>query len=195
MWVRLMSMYIPDQYSSLEDTKLIKIARTGNYDALLCLLVRYIPLVKSRCGFFLKNKAEFEDFYQEGMVGLFYAVRSFKEDATAFPAFAKVCIDRALISYLRSMQKKSTIPAENLLPLEEQWAYVSDDHDPQEVLIAKEDVKKLNSKLKTKLSELEYSIISHYLNGESYQIISQRLSIPEKSVDNALQRIRRKLKQ
>ncbi len=187
-------MFVPEEYLAYADTDLLHLAQQGNYDALLSLLTKYIPLVKARSSVFVQDPTEFEDFFQEGMVALFGAIRSFKQESGTFSSFAKICVDNALISHLRAIQKKSSIPADKLLPLNDFLQPVSADADPQDIFIAKEAVQTRKKTLVTQLSDREYEILSHYLNGESYQTIAHTLNISEKSVDNAIQRIRRKLK-
>jgi len=192
-----------DQFA---DDELVGLARSGDQTALDHLLQRYQRFARTKArGYFLVG-ADSDDIYQEGMIGLFKAIRDFRDDRQAsFRAFAELCITRQIITAIKTATRQKHQPlnsyvsfnvsrndddqdrtAEELLP--------SDEHlDPANQVVSIEDVTKLRGSLHVILSGLELQVLKLYVEGKSYQDIADSLDRHAKSIDNAIQRIKRKL--
>jgi len=185
-------------YSNMEDNELVLLSRKDNEAAVSELLKRYVPLVGSRASVFTSSGFEYDDMFQEGMIGLYSAIRSFDDSQGApFSAFARLCVDRMLVAVLRASSRKRRIPQNKLSNLEDGIHFTDkkfSEGDPEAELIAKEDFIRFQNKINNKLSVFEYSVLTAFISGCNYAEISSMLNVDEKSVDNALQRIRRKLR-
>ena len=166
-----------------------------NEQALLALFGRYRALAKSRANRFCNTFCEAEDLEQEAMLGVYGAVLSYKSEKASFATFARICIDRRLISCVRARCGTGKIPEELMCEYNDELkTYSEDSNNPEELLARADEYALLSETLKKQLSSLEYSVITELLGGLSYQEIAKKLSVSAKSVDNAVQRIRKKLK-
>ena len=150
--------------------------------------------------------ADKEDIIQEGMIGLYKAVRDFDASKTnSFNGFADICITRQIITAIKTATRQKHIPLNSYISLnkpvydEESERTLLDIiatsivTDPEELIISKEELKHIESKMNELLSDLELQVVEYYLNGKSYQYIADKLKRDVKSIDNALQRVKRKL--
>ena len=150
--------------------------------------------------------ADKEDIIQEGMIGLYKAVRDFDASKTnSFKGFADICITRQIITAIKTATRQKHIPLNSYISLnkpvydEESERTLLDIiatsivTDPEELIISKEELKHIESKMNELLSDLELQVVEYYLNGKSYQYIADKLKRDVKSIDNALQRVKRKL--
>ena len=183
-----------DEYKmldSLTDEELVRIsAENKNADSVLA--ARYVGVVKKCAKKFSPSSPETaEDFMQEGFLGLLRAIKTFdSEKGESFRAYASVCIKSRMISSL-----KKNLPQGGENDFDDQLENVSDtDKIPEEIVIEKETENQLYEKMFSVLSEYECSVFRMYLNGMSYEAISKETSSTEKSVNNAMQRVRQKLK-
>ncbi len=183
------------QYEKKSDLALVSLAGVGDENAVLVLLSRYLPLVKS-CARAYAGPDEFEDLCQEGMIGLLTAIRTYDPAKSTFSAFAWLCVNRMLSTVHRSATRKKKLPAGAVVPLEELEEHFSaaSAETPESIFINREDYHRLMARINRRLSKLEQAVLGAYLAGASYQEIAVRLDITEKGVDNAIQRIRRKLR-
>ncbi len=157
------------------------------------IVTEYAPLVKSRALSFLSNGCELDDLIQEGNIGLLSASLRYNERLSSFATFARRCIDAAIIDYLRKSSKLSQIPEGMLVDIND--VQIADSSpDPEHSVSVKEEYSEMLQKAKTELSKLEYSVFSDMLSGYSYDEIAFRNKINLKSVNNAIRRIRVKLK-
>ena len=191
------------ELQKMSDEELIQ---QGTEQAYAALAVRYVYTVKCRAQAFSNSEIELEDLMQEGMIGFLKAARTYRADqGTSFHTYAVVCIDRSMISSIRSAKNAKKIPKTSMVsmdssehtedrPLEEKISGRKGDN-PETIVIAIEDQKRMEEKLNIILSPLERSALFLYLSGCNYDEISQHLGTTVKTVDNALQRVRRKLKQ
>ncbi|MDY2847096.1 MAG: sigma-70 family RNA polymerase sigma factor [Oscillospiraceae bacterium] len=148
------------------------------------LIGRYTPLIRARAAEFACDKVSRDDLESEAYLAAFRAVRSFDADkCRSFSSYIAVCVTNRIISVLRSADK-------HIQPVAEEYLDVTDSLTPETIIMERE----LDAEMAQLLSEKEYSIFRLYLEGASYGSIAQTLGIPEKSVDNAVQRVRRKLK-
>ena len=184
-----------NEFGSLDDNELISIIQSGqdtkrSRDAITVLISRYLGLVRKKAGAFSCNGAEAEDLAQEGLLAFMRAVSAFEPDRGAkFSAFASVCVTNGIRSAVLRLSKG----AEEALPenIDEQ---AEDSVTPENIWFEKETISGLYKEIELLLSEKEWSIFRLYLGGASYSEIAVRLAISEKSVDNAVFRVRKKLK-
>lgn len=160
------------------------------------LLERYLPMVHSRANAFRQRGVETDDLIQEGVIGLLYAIRAYDHKfGTSFETFAYVCITNRLRSAVATASRKLPIVSLDSCPPwgENYWDTTQED-DPQEIVINREQFGQWLQRVDTCLSGFEHQVIRYYLGGYSYQEIAQLLQSTIKAVDNALQRARRKLR-
>ena len=157
------------------------------------IVTEYAPLVKSRALSFLTPECELDDLIQEGNIGLLSASMRYNEHLSSFATFARRCIDAAIIDYLRKSSKLSKIPSKMLVDIND--VQIADSSlDVENFISVKEEYSELLNKAEETLSKLEYAVFSDMLSGYSYDEIAYRNSINLKSVNNAIRRIRVKLK-
>lgn len=187
--------------AKLSDDALAQLTREGNADAFVELTNRYLPLVRAKAASFHTFMLEADDLWQEGLLGLFNAATTYDPaSAASFQTYAGVCISNRIISaYRSSFSMKNSILSNSLSFQDADFSgrdqlACSRDIDPETQVIAQESVKAVNDHLNASLSQLEKDVLRLYLNGCSYGEVARKLSIPGKSADNAMQRVRRKLK-
>ena len=178
-------------YENLTDEEIVDKINAGNFELLPVIFSRYYSTI-----FFYTNRyvpsAVSEDAFQEATMALYAAVKDFKAEKATFNTFANLCIKRAIISFLKNSSRKKNVPEEMLSSIDE--VEIVDSNSPEKIFFDREDYKSLADTIKLELSELEYKVLQLYLAGEKYSVIAENLSITEKSVDNSLARIRKKLK-
>ncbi|HEY4686974.1 MAG TPA: RNA polymerase sporulation sigma factor SigH [Candidatus Subteraquimicrobiales bacterium] len=192
-------------WESLPDDQLVMSAKTGDNLALEYLLSKYENFVKVKARSYFLIGAEREDLVQEGMIGLFKAVRDFRTDKQAsFRAFAELCVTRQMITAIKTATRQKHIPLNSYVSLNKPLHYEEEDRtlidtlasggrDPLELVVSQEEFHSIKSSFKELLSDLECKVLKLYVDGKSYQEIAVELSREVKSVDNALQRVKRKL--
>ena len=199
-------MQVIEQFEQLSDEQIVEQVHHGSTDALDYLITKYRLFVKSKAKSYFLIGADKEDIVQEGMIGLYKAIRDFKGDKLAsFRAFAELCITRQIITAIKTATRQKHIPLNSYVSLdkpifeEESERTLLDiiespvTDDPQHILINQEDYSHLENKMAEVLSELEQQVLERYLAGQSYFEISEQLNRHVKSIDNALQRVKRKL--
>ena len=199
--------YTTNQYTNLTDEQIVSLIKQGDEKALSFLLDKYKNLVNMKVGKYFIIGAEREDIIQEGMIGLFKAIKSFNnEKQNTFKSFANICIERQLITAIKSSNRQKHMPLNSYLSLntaaydnnEEDSVELIDTfdskmvEDPLETVMKREYYEQVESAVNKNLSKFEKQVLDRYIKGESYQIIAQKLDSPVKSVDNAIQRIRKK---
>ncbi|MFM7321679.1 MAG: RNA polymerase sporulation sigma factor SigH [Armatimonadota bacterium] len=194
------------RYAELSDREVVARAQRGEDRAAEFLLYKYRNLVKTKVKSYFLVGAEKDDLLQVGMIGLWQAILDFRCDkAISFPAFAKVCIQRHIITAIKTATRQKQQPLNTSLSLEcpsddpsADWnlsdILTSDTSlDPQEVVLRCEDTRELRDNLQRILSEFEWLVLAGYQLGKSYREIADELRCKTKSVDNALARIKRKV--
>ena len=195
-------------YDEMKDEDLVEIIKSGDKSALNCLLNRYKELVNIKVSKYFMVGAEKEDIVQEGLIGLFKAIKSYKIGMqNSFKSFANMCIERQLITAIKSSNRQKHMPLNSYLSLnisayDEQESNsdttlmdIFDSNmieDPLDTITKKEYYQNLEETIEKSLSDFEKKVLSRYINGESYVQIAEKLDTPVKSVDNAIQRIRKK---
>lgn len=178
-----------DLYQELSDSELL-CRSDRDHDAMRELIQRYTRLVRACARPLFLAGGDHEDLVQEGMIGLLDAIRGYRPACGApFEAFAALCVRRRMISAIRAASAQKHALLNEALPLE-QNERLSD--DPEAALISREGVESFMAALRRKLSPAERQILAYYLEGASYRQIAEQIGKPFKSVDNAVQRIRRK---
>jgi RNA polymerase sporulation-specific sigma factor len=178
----------------MDDNQLCACAALGNDDAFAALLEKYISVIRKKAYEYSFCGIDVEDLTQEGTIGLINAVNSYDPaSGVDFYPFACICIDRSIISVVRKSLRKKQIPADMMVPFDDQLS-VAEADSPERMIIEKESYDRLMKSVKGKLTEFEFNVLNHYLYGESYHGIAKTLNCEPKAVDNAMVRIRRKLK-
>ena len=194
------------KFASMTDEQIVRIGQRGDDEAVEFLLEKYKYFVRSKArGYFLIG-ADHEDIVQEGMIGLYKAVRDFKEERlSSFRAFAELCITRQIITAIKMATRQKHIPLNSYVSLNR--PVYDDDSDrtlldtvakaeqanPEELFIGREDMQVIEQRLGKVLSPLEKQVLMLYMEGKSYQQISAEIGRHAKCIDNALQRVKRKV--
>jgi len=205
-----MNVYIEisshQSFEELGDEEVVAFARDGDDLALEYLIHKYKNFVRAKARSYFLIGADREDIIQEGMIGLYKAIRDFRADKLAsFRAFAELCITRQIITAIKTATRQKHIPLNSYVSLNKPLYDDESDRtledvlsgnkvsDPEELVISREEFLDIESKMSEFLSDLEWSVLMLYLEGKSYQEIAEQLSRHVKSIDNALQRVKRKL--
>ena len=180
-----------ENYENLSDIELISFIKNGRYECLQILVNRYVPTVDYYCSKYgLQNDGD--DILQEATFSLYSSINAFDSLKSSFSTYANIVIKRVIFSYLKRSSRKKDIPEELLESFD--ISTVTDFNNPEKIFLEKESFKTLTETIKLELSKFEFEVLNLYLIGLSYSDIAERLKISEKSVDNALARIRKKLK-
>lgn len=194
------------QFEDLPDDELVELVHNGDSDALDFLITKYRSFVRMKARSYFLIGADKEDIIQEGMIGLYKAIRDFRGDKlSSFRAFAELCITRQIITAIKTATRQKHIPLNSYVSLDKPIFDEESDRtlmdvisgsvidDPEELMIHREDFDYMEEKMSEILSELEQQVLALYLDGQSYHEISEELNRHVKSIDNALQRVKRKL--
>ncbi len=193
----------------LDDGYLIALAKTGSSSAHDAIVRRYYGFVRLKASSYFLAGGDSEDLIQEGLVGLYKAVRDYRSDReSSFRNFAELCITRQIITAVKTASRNKHTPLNRSVSFSTSPAGSSDGettlddilpgptvHDPVNQVISSEELRALVACLSTALSDLESGVLSLYLDGYSYHQIGDRLGCEPKTVDNALQRVKRKVGQ
>lgn len=193
-------------YRNCDDEELIYLASQGDLVAEECLINKFKKLVKIKARSYFLIGADTEDIIQEGMIGLYKAVRNYQfKKLSSFKAFAELCITRQIITAIKSATRQKHIPLNSYISLNRPIYNEDSDrtlldivdnisiNDPQDLFLNGEKLNNLKVRIKRILSDLERDVLESYLDAKSYQEIAVDLGRHVKSIDNALQRIKRKL--
>ena len=195
-------------YDNISDEDLIEIIKSGDKGAFDYLINKYKELVNMKVGKYFIIGAERDDIVQEGLIGLFKAIKSYKPDMqNSFKSFANMCIERQLITAIKTSNRQKHMPLNSYLSLNIS-AYDEEEgesdtslmdifdseliEDPLDTITKKEYYHDLESTIDKTLSDFEKKVLNKYINGKSYVQIADELDTTVKSIDNAIQRIRKK---
>lgn len=193
-------------YTNDNDENLIKKIKSGDNDALDFLLNKYKDIVNMKVSRYFIVGAEKEDIVQEGLIGLYKAVKSYDPDKqNSFKSFANLCVERQLITAIKTSNRQKHMPLNSYLSLNMSAYDDADDdtsvyevfdanviEDPLDTITKKEYYKDVENTIEKLLSPFERKVLAELLNGNSYTVIAEKLNSPVKSIDNAIQRIRKK---
>ncbi len=190
----------------LTDEAIVEAAKDGDIDALEYLIRKYKNFVRAKARSYFLIGADREDIIQEGMIGLYKAIRDYRSDKLAsFRVFAELCITRQIITAIKTATRQKHIPLNSYISLNKPIYDEESDRtlldvisghkitDPEELVISREELIHIEEKIGEILSCLEWDVLTLYLQGRSYQEIAYDLDRHVKSIDNALQRVKRKL--
>ncbi|MGN1300095.1 MAG: RNA polymerase sporulation sigma factor SigH [Clostridia bacterium] len=197
-----------NNYNNMSDEELLEAIKKDDTQALDFLICKYKDLVNSKVNKYFIIGAEKEDIIQEGLIGLYKAIKDYKMDKqNSFKSFANLCIERQLITAIKSSNRRKHMPLNSYLSLN-MTAYENEDgnnetqvmdvletniiEDPLDTITKKEYMSNVESVIDNSLSDFEKKVLNRYIQGESYVKIAEKLDAPVKSVDNAIQRIRKK---
>ena len=196
---------VPEQYREMEDGELVRLAETDEM-ALEYLLNKYKYFVRAKARSYFLIGADREDLVQEGMIGLYKAIRDYRDDRQAsFRAFAELCITRQIITAIKTATRQKHKPLNSYVSLNKPIYDEESDRtlfdvilgpkvsNPEEIMIDREDLAAVEEKIGEVLSDLEWKVLELNLQGKSYQEIAEILGRRSKSIDNALQRVKTKL--
>jgi len=194
------------RYAEFTDEQIVEMSHNGDSAAEEYLLDKYKNFVRSKARSYFLVGADHEDIVQEGMIGLYKAIRDYRPDKlSSFRAFAELCITRQIITAIKTATRQKHIPLNNYVSLNKPLYDEESDRtlldviiegrtsDPEEMIINMENVGNIRAKISEVLSGLEQEVLNAYLDGRSYQEIAESLGRHVKSIDNALQRVKRKL--
>ncbi|MEQ8200933.1 MAG: RNA polymerase sporulation sigma factor SigH [Syntrophomonadaceae bacterium] len=193
-------------YAEMQDEETVELAQQGEQFAIEFLIDKYKNFVRAKARSYFLIGADREDIIQEGMIGLFKAIRDYRVDKlTSFRAFAELCITRQIITAIKTATRQKHIPLNSYVSLNKPIYDEESDRtlmdiitttgitNPEEIIISREEYIFIEKKMGEILSSLEWKVLMSYLEGKSYQEISVDLKRHVKSIDNALQRVKRKL--
>ena len=196
-----------DKFDEMTDEQIVLEVQKGDKQALSYLMNKYKELVNIKVSKYFMVGAERDDIVQEGLIGLFKAIKMFKKDKNnSFKSFANMCIERQLITAIKSSTRQKHMPLNSYLSLNAS-AYDNEEEngielintlnnktveDPLETVMKKEYYKQIENSIEKSLSTFEKKVLDGYVKGYSYVTIAKKLDSPVKSVDNAIQRIRKK---
>lgn len=178
----------------LTDEDLIPMARSGDDAAVTELVTRYLPMIRRRASRYFLPGMEAEDVVQEGLIGLLKAIRLYDGGQSAFPTFAQVCVNSTMVTAAKSALSQKSRPLRDYSSLDALEDAAEQAAGVEEELIIAEQMEELRVRIRTVLSGFEQQVLTLYLSGHSYMEIAQLLQAAPKAVDNAMQRVRRKLR-
>ena len=198
-------MYTQD-YTAMTDEQVAKLAQGADDRALEYLLNKYKNFVRTKARSYFLIGADHEDIVQEGMLGLYKAIRDYREERlSSFRAFAELCITRQIITAIKTATRQKHIPLNSYISLNKPIYEEDSDRtlldviteegmsNPEEMFIDREDLSFIEGRIGQMLSPLEKQVLVRYMEGKTYVLISDEMGRHVKSIDNALQRIKRKL--
>lgn len=194
-------------YDIMNDEEIVLLAKAGNERAANYLILKYRNIVRARTKTYYIVGADRDDIFQEGMIGLFKAIRDFKGNkSSSFKSFADICISRQIITAIKAATRekhralnsyisfnKAIFSEETEKTLIDCIGNIESISDPEELVIIKESVARMEAKLNNALTKLELEVLKLYIEGRTYQEVASEMEREVKSIDNALQRVKRKL--
>ena len=200
------SKFVQEDFTGMLDEQVVELASNGNMDAQEYLINKYKNFVRAKARTYFLLGGDKEDLIQEGMIGMYKAIRDFRSDKlSSFRAFAELCITRQIITAIKTATRQKHIPLNSYVSLNKPIYDEDSDRtlmdiisgnkitDPEELIISREEFDNIEEKMGEILSSLEWKVLMYYLEGKSYQEIAVDLNRHVKSIDNALQRVKRKL--
>ena len=194
-----------ERLDQLPDEEIVALAQNDDDEALTYLLDKYKNFVRSKARSYFLIGADHEDIVQEGMIGLFKAIRDYKPSRlSSFRAFAELCVKRQIITAIKTATRQKHFPLNSYVSLNKPLYDEESDRtlldviegqvtNPEDLFISQEELEHIQNEIDTTLSPLEQQVLAAFLNGKSYQEIAEMLDRHVKSIDNALQRVKRKL--
>ncbi len=195
-----------ERFETMEDEEIVQLAQQSDGEALEYLLNKYKNFVRTKARSYFLIGADHEDLVQEGMIGLYKAIRDYRTDKqTSFRGFAELCVTRQIITAIKTATRQKHIPLNSYISLNRPMYEEESDRtlldviiedtpsNPEDMLIDREELMMIEGRIGAMLSDMEKEVLVRYMEGKSYQAISDELGRHVKAIDNALQRIKRKL--
>jgi len=194
-----------EEYLSKSDEEVVVLAQAGDGQALAYLLNKYKNFVRSKARSYFLIGADHEDIVQEGMIGLYKAIRDFQPSRlSSFRSFAELCVKRQIITAIKAATRQKHVPLNSYVSLNKPLYDEESDRtlldviegrvtNPEDLYISQEDLARIQTQISEVLSDLERQVLDAFMDGKSYQEIAELLGRHVKSIDNALQRVKRKL--
>ena len=194
-----------EEYLSKSDEEVVVLAQAGDGQALAYLLNKYKNFVRSKARSYFLIGADHEDIVQEGMIGLYKAIRDFQPSRlSSFRSFAELCVKRPIITAIKAATRQKHVPLNSYVSLNKPLYDEESDRtlldviegrvtNPEDLYISQEDLARIQTQISEVLSDLERQVLDAFMDGKSYQEIAELLGRHVKSIDNALQRVKRKL--
>ncbi len=189
-------------YENLTDDQLIRLLREGDSRVMDYLMEKYKNMVRKRANTLFLLGGDTDDLIQEGMLGLFKAIRDYEESAGSFYRFAELCVNRQIYTAIESAARKKNSPLNSYISLSGgesetegtflEETFAANEGDPEQILIDRESVEEFLTRIRQSLSRMEREVFDYYMEGLNYRRIAEKMGRTEKSIDNALQRIRAK---
>lgn len=193
----------PVKFEDMQEEKIVEFAKNGIREATEYILEKYKPQIHNQVKPYFLAGAEKEDLVQEALIGLFEAIKDYKPDKSSFRYFANLCIKRQIVTAIRTQSRQKQIPLNSSISLNE---IIYDDPyltredilspkknlNPEKKIITEETTNYLKKELKQILTDLEWHVLVNYLEEKSYKEIARSISVNEKTVDNALSRVKKK---
>ncbi|MBO1264805.1 RNA polymerase sporulation sigma factor SigH [Proteiniclasticum sp. SCR006] len=194
------------KYKALSDEEIVRLAQNGDKSASEFITAKYLPYVRNKSRAYFLVGGEVEDIMQEGLIGLYEAIKDFSDGRQAsFKTFMDICVTRQIMTALKAASRQKHIPLNTYVSLNKP-VYVEDTNksyqdmlvtsktdDPESLYIDGEKTEEISKEIRNSLSDFEYRVLRLYLQGVSYLKIANVLNKEEKAIDNAIQRIRKKL--
>lgn len=194
------------KYRALSDEEIVRLAQNGDKSASEFITAKYLPYVRNKSRAYFLVGGEVEDIMQEGLIGLYEAIKDFSDGRQAsFKTFMDICVTRQIMTALKAASRQKHIPLNTYVSLNKP-VYVEDTNksyqdmlvtsktdDPESLYIDGEKTEEISKEIRNSLSDFEYRVLRLYLQGVSYLKIANVLNKEEKAIDNAIQRIRKKL--
>ena len=193
------------QYLDQTDEDIVLLAQNGDGQALAYLLNKYKNFVRSKARSYFLIGADHEDIVQEGMIGLYKAIRDYQSSRlSSFHSFAELCVKRQIITAIKAATRQKHVPLNSYVSLNKPLYDEESDRtlldviegrvtNPEDLYISQEDLARIQKQISEVLSDLERQVLDAFMDGKSYQEIAELLGRHVKSIDNALQRVKRKL--
>ena len=189
-----MCKLLVEKHKYLSEEELIKLVQQNDEQAFNVIFTRYLPLIKSIVSKHSNNPSEIEDLLQDATISFYFATIFYDFSSSSFKTYCSLCMERGIVSSINKTLAKKRIPL-NLLVNVEDNEIISKDETPEQIVIKKEENSTFFSGIRQKLSSLETAVLDSYIQTGSYDETAEQLSITRKSVDNALMRVRRKIRQ
>ena len=197
-----MAKMVYEDLYKLSDEECVKLAGSGNDEALNHIIARYRNYVYSKANTYFLVGADKDDVAQEGLIGLYKAVREYNPEMDcSFKHFAGICVSRQILSAIKAATRKKHGPLNSYISLdkpeeyenEEAFEGIAETENPEDIVISREELEDVECKITNALSKMEMRVFMYYTQGMSYEEIASIMKKPVKSVDNALCRIKKKL--
>ncbi len=189
-----MCKLLVEKHKDLSENELIKLVQHNDEQAFNIIFTRYLPLIKSIVSKHSNNPSEMEDLLQDATISFYFATIFYDFSSSSFRTYCSLCIERGIVSSFKKTLARKRIPLNMLVNIEDK-EIVSKDENPEQIVIKREEDSTFFSGIRQKLSRLETAVLDSYIQTGSYDETAEQLSISRKSVDNALMRVRKKIRQ